>query len=354
MKKRIPLWKSEEYHFSGAGKFIPFLMADIHGDNEIHPAMMVVPGGGFILMSPGEADAVADQFYHLGYNTFVLVYTNNVTLDKPMIRQALPDASRAVRLLRKNHRELCINPDKIIGIGFSGGGHLVASLATLFDLPELQDEAEYAGVSNRLDAAVLTYALVTCGEYTCAGAYDRLLGSDAPEEERKLHSLELQVKENTVPMFILHGTADAMVPAQNALLMADACARYDIPYELHLFLGCDHGFAVADFDAEFTKSSKYVFEQLYYTIEAMTAEELAGYGDLFSELEQGMQYDKFAEAVQTATMTKLWMKGLNVDFSAIQKAINGTSGNMSHVLQPNPSSAEWWISVDHWIHMLFG
>ena len=43
--KRITLWTSEEYHFPGAGKFIPFLVAHIHEDEEIHPAMMVVPGG---------------------------------------------------------------------------------------------------------------------------------------------------------------------------------------------------------------------------------------------------------------------------------------------------------------------
>lgn len=138
--KRITLWISEEYHFPGAGKFIPFLVAHIHEDEEIHPAMMVVPGGGFILTSSAEAEGVAEQFYRMGYNTFVFVYTNNVTLDKPMVHQALQDASRAVRTIRGMCAEFHVDPDRIYGIGFSGGGYMIASLATLYDLPKLQND----------------------------------------------------------------------------------------------------------------------------------------------------------------------------------------------------------------------
>lgn len=355
MTKRIILWTAEEYHFPGAGKFIPFLMAHLHDDEKVRPAMMVIPGGGFILPSSGEADGVADKFYQMGYNTFVLVYTNNVTLDKPMIHQALPDASRAVRTIRGTCKELHVDPERIFAIGFSGGGHMVASLATLYDLPELQDDETYKGVSNRLDAAVLVYALVTGGKYTCPGAYDRLLGEGAPEEEIRKHSLELQVTENSVPMYLMHGTADVMCPADNALMMAKACMEKNVPCELHLYLGCFHGFTCANLAPEFTESSKYVFEQLYETIEAMDAEEFAGYGKLFSELRQGMDYEDFVKVVREVTMGKLWGLGLPMDPEKVQKAkesMMATAGNLSYAVNQNPNVGEWWTGVDRWIRMV--
>ena len=352
MRKRITLWSQDEYHFIGAGKFIPFLMADIHEDTDIHPAMIVIPGGGFILPSSGEADGVANKFYEMGYNTFVLVYTNNVTLDKPMINQALPDALRAVRLIRTEHKKLHIDPNKLTAIGFSGGGHLAASMATLYDHPKYKNDAKYPNVSNKLNAAVLTYALVTDGEYSCPGAYDRLVGDDGSDEERKLHSLNQQVSGTSVPMYLLHGTADVMCPPQNALLMAEACAAHNVPFEMRLLLGCNHGFAVADFAAELAWSSRYVFEQLYYTIEAMSPEEFSEYGNLFSELKQGMDYDEFAKIAQETTMLKLWMTGLHVDFERIQQAVAATTGNLSYAVQKNTNANDWWLDVDRWIKMV--
>lgn len=354
MRKRIELWDRDEYHFPGAGGFVPFLMAELHEDGAVHPAMIVIPGGGFILMSPGEADGAAEKFYGMGYNTFVLVYTNNVTLDKPMIHQALRDASRAVRLLRAESGSLGIDPQRISAVGFSGGGHLAASMAVLYDLPELAESGKYGEYSNRLNAAVLVYALVTGGEYTCPGAYDMLLGPDASEEERALHSLERQVKENSVPMYILQGTSDFMVPAQNALMMASACAEKNVAYELNLLLGCFHGFAVTGFDRKYAIASRYVFEQLYETVEAMSPEEFAGYGELFSGLRQGMDYSEFAETVESTTMGNLWGTGLHVDMSTVREAVAATGGNMSYVTQKNPSADGWWIRADNWIRLVTG
>lgn len=353
MKERIQIWSPEEYHYDGADKFIPFLMSSIHEDEKPHPAMLVVPGGGYIQLSTGEADGVADQFFGLGYNTFVLVYTNNVTLDKPIGQQALLDISRAVRLIRKRHQKFHICPDQIAGIGFSAGGHLVASLATLFDIPKLQSDEVYQDVSNQLDAAVLSYPLITHLNCTSLSCYQMMLGADVTEEEIKPYCLEQRVTDHSAPMYFLHGTADIGVPAQNVLLMASACAEHNIPYELKLLLGCPHGFAVADLEPELVKSSYYLFEQLYDAVETMTDAELAGYADLFGELRKGMDYEEFAEIAQNVTMLKMWGTGLQTDLELLEKAEKEPGGNLSYGFRKNLSAAKWWLDVDQWIQMLF-
>ncbi|MCI8710897.1 MAG: alpha/beta hydrolase [Ruminococcus sp.] len=352
MEKRITLWMQEEYHFPKAGKFIPFLMAHLHDDEAVRPAMLVIPGGGFILPSSGEADGVADKFYHMGYNTFVFVYTNNVTLDNPMVHQALRDASRAVKTIRARSEEFHVDPNRIFGIGFSGGGYMAAALATLYDSPEMSGDVKYPEVSNQLDAAVLVYALVSGEKYTCPGAFDRLLGEGASTEDVETYSLNTRVKNNSVPMYIMHGSADVMCPPNNALLMAEACTKEDVPFELHLYLGCNHVFTCAALDPRFTVSSQYVYEQLYYTIEATSEEEFSGYGELFANLRQGMNYGEFAKVVTEETMMKLWMTGLHVDFAKLQEAMGATAGNASYTMNPNPNTDAWWLGVDRWIKMI--
>jgi acetyl esterase/lipase len=354
IRKRIPLWKREEYNFPGAGEFIPFLMASLHDDDEVRPAMIVAPGGGFIILSPGEAEGVAKRFFDMGYNTFVLVYTNNVTLDKPMIHQALRDASRAVQIIRKNSAELHVHPNKIAGCGFSGGGYMIGSLAVLHELPYLHTDDEYSGVSNRLDAAILNYALITGGNYTAPGlGYSTLLGPDATQEEIDAYSLELQVNENTVPMFLVHGTADDLVPVQNADLLAHACSDHNIPHEVHIFLGCPHGFSVAGLPTEGALSSLYVYEQLYHTINAMSDDEFAGYAHLLSPLRKNMEYDEFAQVVFKEVMGKLWFTGLKIDLDAVMEKMKSGMAEDDYRSKINKSASLWWEMAQNWLDMVF-
>ena len=66
--ERIELWHKEEYHYPAAHGFIPIMVSYIHEDELLHPAMLVVPGGGYRLVSPSEAHLVATDFYQAGYN----------------------------------------------------------------------------------------------------------------------------------------------------------------------------------------------------------------------------------------------------------------------------------------------
>ena len=87
--ERIELWHKEEYHYPAAHGFIPIMVSYIHEDELMHPAMLVVPGGGYRLVSPSEAHLVAMEFYQAGYNVFVLEYTVNPLDEAPLKLQPL-------------------------------------------------------------------------------------------------------------------------------------------------------------------------------------------------------------------------------------------------------------------------
>ena len=116
------IWKKEEYSYEGAHGFIPVMVSYMHEDDKIHPAMIVVPGGGYRQVSRTEAHLVAMDFYEADYNVFVLVYTVNPLDEVPLGMQPLQDISRAIRMIRGKAEEYRITPEKIAVCGFSAGG----------------------------------------------------------------------------------------------------------------------------------------------------------------------------------------------------------------------------------------
>ena len=137
MKQRILIWKlrpyrdertenrdleKEEYSYEGAHGFIPVMVSYMHEDDKIHPAMIVVPGGGYRQVSRTEAHLVAMDFYEADYNVFVLVYTVNPLDEVPLEMQPLQDISRVIRMIRGKAEEYRITPEQIAVCGFSAGG----------------------------------------------------------------------------------------------------------------------------------------------------------------------------------------------------------------------------------------
>lgn len=97
----------------------------------------------------------------------------------------------------------------------------------------------------------------------------------------------------------------------------------------------------------------YVFEQLYFTIEAMTDEQFAERREVYGDLKKGMPYADFVKIVQEVTMTKMWSKGLRVNLEDTDKAVKATTvGVRSENFSANPSASEWWLLLNNWIHMI--
>ena len=159
---RFSIWEDGEYTWSQGYGFVPFLTGYLHEDNKERPCVLVVPGGAYYIASPTEAGIVALDFYHKGYQTFVLTYTTNLLGTIPLKDQPMRDLARAVRIVRSRSKEYGIKPDCIATCGFSAGGHLTASEGVHYNDIEEKNPL-YSNVSARPDAMLLCYPVITSG-----------------------------------------------------------------------------------------------------------------------------------------------------------------------------------------------
>ena len=161
---RFSIWEDGEYTWPQGYGFVPFLTGYLHEDNKERPCVLVVPGGAYYIASPTEAGIVALDFYHKGYQTFVLTYTTNLLGTIPLKDQPMRDLARAVRIVRSRSNEYSIKPDCIATCGFSAGGHLTASEGVHYNDIEEKNPL-YSNVSARPDAMLLCYPVITSGPY---------------------------------------------------------------------------------------------------------------------------------------------------------------------------------------------
>src|SRR5258708_31752530 len=99
-------------------------------------AVVVAPGGCHSqLVMEKEGYDIAEWLNNKGIAAFVLKYRlaraqgSHYTVDG----SALPDAARAMRMVRSRAREWGVDPARIGFMGFSAGGEMAAPIETPFD-----------------------------------------------------------------------------------------------------------------------------------------------------------------------------------------------------------------------------
>jgi acetyl esterase/lipase len=202
-------------------------------------AVIICPGGGYRRLAiDKEGYDVAAWLNRLGMSAFVLKYR------VPQFGHPAPlqDVLRAVRLVRRDAAKWGIEPSKIGVLGFSAGGHLAASAATLYDDPSGRTGAAIDATSARPDFHVLVYPVITLnGPYAHNGSREYLLGkTPAPALVESL-SLQNRVTAATPPGFLVHGGDDASVPVENSVFYYSALRKAGVPAELHVYQHGPHG-----------------------------------------------------------------------------------------------------------------
>ena len=263
MKTRIDLWEPHEYSYPLAYTFVPNVVALLHDDTQPRPCMIVAPGGAYCFLSPTEGEIIAQRFFGMGYNTFVLSYTTDLTISCPLKRQPVQDISRAIRLIRSKAEEFHIIPEQLAICGFSAGGHLCASIC-VHHMDVVDPDSNLQKFSNRPDAAILCYPVISSGSCTHTDSMRALLGENPSEGELDYAANERNVSFLTPPCFLWHTLADDCVPVENSILFADACKQAGVSHALHLFSDGPHGLSTADrLWVEESWKADYVLEQTY-------------------------------------------------------------------------------------------
>ena len=204
------------------------------------PLVLVCPGGAYSYCSDREAEPIAAKYLAAGFHAAVLRYH----CAPAVFPTALLELAWSVKTIRKFAKQWHVNPDAVFVCGFSAGGHLAASLGTLWNETFLQ---KALGNGEWMpNGQILGYPVITMGEYTHQGSRENLIGGRMSDAMTHLLSLEERVDEHTVPTFLWHTAEDGAVPVQNSLMYAAALASHHVPFELHVFEKGAHGLSTCE------------------------------------------------------------------------------------------------------------
>ncbi len=213
--------------------------------NATGEAVLIFPGGGYhILAYDWEGTDIAKYLNGKGIAGIVVKYRMPSSVsqtDKHLV--PLIDAQRALRIVRSNASNFNIKPNNIGVIGFSAGGHLVATLGTHYNEKVYEPIDDIDKESARPDFMALGYAVIR-----------RLAKDNEPEKSRtnkKEPSImayfanDEKVTAETPPAFLFHAADDPGVKVSNSLMFFRALHAKGVPVTMHIYPTGGHGFSLA-------------------------------------------------------------------------------------------------------------
>lgn len=209
-------------------------------------ALLIVPGGGYMEERiDTEGIAIAERFNQAGVTALVLTYRlpNEGWAQGPAA--PLEDALRAMRVIRASASRYGIDPSRLGAIGFSAGGHLVASLATRSSESIYAQTDEIDRADARPSFFAVGYPVVTMlAPYAHEASREHLLGKTASSEQRLAWSAERYVNADTPPGFLFTTADDPYVPIENTTMLFAAMRAKQVQAEMHIFERGGHGFGL--------------------------------------------------------------------------------------------------------------
>ena len=196
-------------------------------------AIIMCPGGGYGRLAMNhEGHDMAPWLNTQGITYAVLKYR----MPNGHHEVPLSDAEQAIRLLREHAAEWGVNPQRVGIMGASAGGHLAASLATL-----------YSSDKSRPDFQILFYPVISMQKgITHGGSRKNLLGENPSQELEQKYSLERQVSPRTPQAFIMLSSDDDVVPPINGIGYFLALRDHKVPASLHAYPTDGHGWGFRD------------------------------------------------------------------------------------------------------------
>jgi acetyl esterase/lipase len=185
-------------------------------------AVVVAPGGGHSqLVIEHEGYNIAEWLNKNGIAAFVLKYRlarakeSHYTVEG----NALPDAARAMRMVRYRAKDWGVDPARIGFMGFSAGGEVAALIETRFDAGNDSASDPIDRTSSRPDFAVVVYPGFRPGTIT--------------------------VPKNAHPTFLVCADNDRSHVVTTVNLYLDL-EKQGVSSEMHIYASGGHGFGMRE------------------------------------------------------------------------------------------------------------
>jgi acetyl esterase/lipase len=223
------------------------------------PAILAIHGGSWIggskrlfRPSPWNPHPTAIRLAESGFVVIAADY-RLARPGAPAWPAARDDLREAVRWIRRHGRELGVDPGRIAALGQSAGAHLAAVLGTPPDPPDPDDE------SSRVQAVISFYGPSDLERLPSQRvrplAHEPVrafLGDDEAtrSEMARAASPVHQVRGDTAPMLLIHGTRDLWVPIAQSEELARSLEAAGVVHRLIRVEGARHGFEAEVKDPE--------------------------------------------------------------------------------------------------------
>lgn len=219
------------------------------------PAVIVLPGGGYIAPAPREGEPVAEYFAEMGYLGCTLNYSTlhpdfsdySDELNRHTVfPEPMQELAAALKLLRERAGDFGIDRDRIALVGFSAGGHLAANYCNYWD--DMREMGEYADSREEIrpNACVLCYAATHLSAAKGGTMVNAAFGKEkCTQEEADRYNAQYHISKSTPPTFIWHTADDTVISVRQAYDMALALSEQGVPHELHVFSSGPHAAALS-------------------------------------------------------------------------------------------------------------
>lgn len=252
-QQRIFLYGSDETVVNkGFDTIAPYM--DYYPSNNPSPnktCVLICPGGGYTHLAWEKEGVLPAKFFNdNGVDAFVLKYRlNNAKQEGHRFPDQLNDASTAIRIIRSRAAEWKIDPAKTGVMGFSAGGHLASTLATILTKGDFGAADPLRRIDTRPAFAILIYPVITMDtSFAHRGSREMLLGKTPGTALVDALSTEKRVSAETPPVLLIHSDDDKTVPLLNSVVFYEAMKKNKVPGSLYVFDHGGHGFGMAPND----------------------------------------------------------------------------------------------------------
>lgn len=193
-----------------------------------YPAILSVHGGSW---TSGSKVHLIRHAWRMAARGYVVVSINYRHAPRHKFPAQIHDCKDAVRWIRKNAKQYKVDTEKIVGYGYSAGGHLVSLVATTDTDDNLDGDVptELKNYSSAIQAAAIGGA--PC-EFSWVGSRSLAFWIGATKNARpKLYrraSPTEYVDKGDPPFYMYHGSKDALVPVSSTLAMRDKLKEFGI------------------------------------------------------------------------------------------------------------------------------
>jgi len=221
-----------------------------------YPAIIWIHGGGWTSGTASSFFPHAKYFANRNAVGFSIEY-RLIKFNGTGLAECLEDCKSAIRFIRAHAKELNIDPDQIIVLGDSAGGHLAGCLGTIdgFD-----DPADDLSVSAKPNAMVLYNPCVDMTVYplvknVLSNQIKNIKALDSasikPEDWQLARTFSPinAVKSGQPHCLIMHGLNDKVIPCEQSVRFTEAMKKAGNNSKILLLPNTRHAFVVPKYTA---------------------------------------------------------------------------------------------------------